>query len=230
MAGGKGRRLLPYTAILPKPLMPIGDIPILEVMFKQLKYYGVTRVTLAVGYLAELIQAYFNTGSKIGLEISYSKEEKNLGTIGPITLINELDDDFLVMNGDILTDLNFRDLFRAHKKNSSLITIASYKKKIDIDLGVLEVNDKLQLEKYIEKPVVNYDVSMGIYAMKKEITEYLPVNDYFDIPNLMWKLIEEGKPPYIYPFDGRWLDIGRKEDYDRAIQEFQKYESDFLPG
>ncbi|MFX0094260.1 MAG: sugar phosphate nucleotidyltransferase, partial [Candidatus Hodarchaeota archaeon] len=137
MAGGKGRRLRPYTAILPKPLMPITDIPILEIILRQLKHYGFNRITLAVGYLAELIQAYLGTGKKWGIEINYSREDINLGTIGPLSLIDDLDQSFLVMNGDVLTDLNYRALFDFHQQSDNLVTIASFTKKVHIDLGVL---------------------------------------------------------------------------------------------
>jgi len=230
MAGGRGRRLHPYTAIFPKPLMPIGDIPILEIMLRQLKYYGVTHVILAVGYLAELIRAYFGNGEKLGLKIRYSKEETNLGTIGPLTLIDDLDDEFLVMNGDILTDMNIRKFFTIHKEMKSIVTIASYQKEVKIDLGVLEINEKNRLEKYTEKPVLDYYVSMGIYAMNREVVEYIPKNKYFDIPRLMGKLLEMEMYPGIYLFNGQWLDIGRKEDYSKALEEFQANISLYLPG
>jgi len=229
MAGGKGRRLRPYTAILPKPLMPIGDIPVLEIIIRQLKFYGVSKVILAVGYLAELLQAYFGDGKRWGLEITYSKEEMNMGTIGPLTLIEDLEDDFFVMNGDILTDLDFKDFFEVHKQNNNLVTIATYKKVVKIDLGVLETDENQKLKKYIEKPILDYQVSMGIYSMKKEILEYIPRNECFDIPDLMWKLLELEKRPNIYLFNGQWLDIGRKEDYDRAVIDFNANISSFLP-
>jgi len=228
MAGGKGRRLRPYTTILPKPLMPIGDIPILEVVIRQLKYYGFTRITFAVGYLAELIQTFFGTGEKWGLEISYSKETKNLGTIGPLSLIEKLDDQFLVMNGDILTDLNYREFYQYHNKSKSLVTIATFRKEVKIDLGVLETDENCFLQKYIEKPTLDYQVSMGIYMMNREILDFIPHNEYLDVPSLMEKLMKAKIPPRAYPFEGRWLDIGRKEDYERAIEEFEAHKTIFL--
>ena len=154
MAGGEGRRLHPYTTILPKPLMPIGNIPILELILRQLKYYGFDQITLAVGYLAELLQAYFGSGERWGIDITYSREKMNLGTIGPLSLINELQDSFLVMNGDILTDLDYKALFDFHQRSDQLVTIASFTKQIQIDLGVLQTEEQNFLIDYVEKPVL----------------------------------------------------------------------------
>ncbi|MFW9994118.1 MAG: sugar phosphate nucleotidyltransferase [Candidatus Odinarchaeota archaeon] len=229
MAGGKGRRLRPYTAILPKPLMPIGDIPILEVILRQLKHYGFEQIIFAVGYLAELLQSYFGPGEKWGVKISYSRERKNLGTIGPLSLIKDLEETFLVMNGDVLTDLDYRALFSAHQRAGRLVTIASYKKEVQIDLGVLDMNDQNLLTDYTEKPVLDYQVSMGVYVMNREVQNYIPSDSYFDVPSLMWKLLEENKSPYIYRFTGHWLDIGRKEDYEKAVEEFESNQAMFLP-
>ncbi|MFX0022566.1 MAG: sugar phosphate nucleotidyltransferase [Candidatus Hermodarchaeota archaeon] len=229
MAGGEGRRLLPYTAILPKPLMPMGEIPILEIILLQLKHYGFKQVILAVGYLAELIQAYFGNGEKFGLDIRYSREKENLGTIGPLSLIDELEEDFLVMNGDILTDLNFREFFGFHKKSGNLITIASFTKEIQIDLGVLKTDNQKLMTDYVEKPILNYQVSMGIYGVNQKILDHIPMNQYFDIPNLMLKLLNLGIKPNIFSHKGRWLDIGRKEDYESALEEFRTNEKIFLP-
>jgi len=228
MAGGKGRRLRPYTTILPKPLMPIGDIPILELILRQLKYHGFQKVTLAVGYLSELLRAYFGNGQKWGIEITYSYEDKNLGTIGPLSLINDLQDTFLVMNGDILTNLNYRKLFEFHQQSEQLITIASFIKQIQIDLGVLSTKHDL-LTDYTEKPILNYQVSMGIYVMNRQILEFISHNKYLDIPSLMRILLDRKKPPKIFQHKGKWLDIGRKEDYENAINEFDSMINEFLP-
>jgi NDP-sugar pyrophosphorylase family protein len=229
MAGGKGRRLRPYTAILPKPLMPMGEIPILEIIVRQLKFYGFKKITLAVGYLAELLQVYFGSGDKWGIEIDYSREESNLGTIGPLTLIEDLDDSFLVMNGDILTDLNFNLLFRYHKQSNRLVTIATYLKQIQIDLGVLEVNSDDSLVNYIEKPNLDYRVSMGVYIMDRNVLQYIPRKQSFDIPDLMLRLLEEKISPKIYLHKGKWLDIGRKEDYENALDVYEQKITEFLP-
>ncbi len=228
MAGGKGRRLRPYTAILPKPLMPVSDLPILEIILRQLKFYGVNKIVLAVGYLSELLKAYFGDGRKWGIDITYSYEDKNLGTIGALTLIDNLEENFFVMNGDILTNINYQELMQTHLSGNSLCTIASYTKKVNIDLGVLETNKNNHLINYIEKPTLDYNVSMGIYAMNKKILEYMTYNEYLDIPQLMLQLIEQKVNPQIYKFSGLWLDIGRKEDYESAVDNFESNKNEFL--
>ena len=228
LAGGKGTRLRPYTTIFPKPLMPIGDYPILEIVIKQLKYYGFNNIVMAVGHLKELFQAFFTDGEKWNVNISYSLEEKPLGTAAPLKLIKSFQDNFLVMNGDVLTNLDFSNFFQYHKNNDALCTIAMYQKSVKIDLGVLKTNENNELYDYIEKPTLNYDVSMGVYAFKKEVLDYIPENEYFDFPNLIKKLLKNNKKVLGYPFGGYWLDIGRPDDYETAIEEFEKYKSEFL--
>ncbi|MBN2788876.1 MAG: NTP transferase domain-containing protein [Candidatus Delongbacteria bacterium] len=228
LAGGKGTRLKPYTTVLPKPLMPIGDYPILEVLLRQLKYFGVTDITMAVGHLKELIQAFFSDGSNWDLNIKYSFENKPLGTAAPLKLISELDDDFLVMNGDVLTDLDFKEFFEYHKSSGALCSIAMYKKPVKIDLGVLDVDNKNKLIGYTEKPTLNYNVSMGVYAFSKKVIEYIPNDQYFDFPELMLKLMEMGQNVQCYPFNGYWLDIGRPDDYDIAIEQFNNNIDKFI--
>jgi NDP-mannose synthase len=230
LAGGKGTRLKPYTTVLPKPLMPIGDMPILEVVLRQLKAAGFLNVTMAVGYLAELLKAFFGNGEKFGLNINYSFEEKPLGTIGPLKLIDNLPETFLTMNGDILTDLKFNDLINFHRKKQAALTIATYKRQVKVDYGVLEVSHSGFLNNYIEKPNLDYLVSMGIYIIQKEVLKYVPKGEYFDLPQLVQKLIQEGEPVASYPFDGYWLDIGRHDDYAVAIEEFEQRRMELLPG
>lgn len=227
LAGGKGRRLAPYTTVLPKPLMPIGDMPILEVILRQLKSAGITQITMAVGYLAELIMAFFGNGERLGLKISYSLEDKPLGTAGPLALIKDLNDTFIVMNGDILTDLDYRNLIQYHKRRGGIATIAAYKRKVKIDFGVIETNDKNLLIDYIEKPSFDYCVSMGIYVFEPEVLEYIPKNQYLDFPDLVKKMLKSEKI-IIYPFTGYWLDIGRPDDYETAIKEFNKNRNCFI--
>ncbi len=228
LAGGKGTRLHPYTVVFPKPLMPVGDYPILEILIRQLKHYGVTDVTMAVGHLKELIQVFFNDGKNWGLSIDYSFEDKPLGTAAPLKLVDNLHDDFLVMNGDVLSNINFNEFFEFHKKNDAACTIAMYKKKVSINLGVLKTNENNELYDYIEKPDLFYDVSMGIYAFKKEILHHIPDNEYFDFPQLVKKLISEKQKVIGYKFDGYWLDIGTPDDYGKAIEEFNEFSSEFL--
>ncbi len=228
LAGGKGTRLKPYTTIFPKPLMPIGDMPILEIVIRQLKYYGVKDIILAVGYLSELIKAYFGNGDKLGVTIEYSYEDKPLGTAAPLSLIKNLEQDFLVMNGDILCDINFNEFIEFHKKSENLCTISAFKKAVKIDLGVLETNEKGYVINYLEKPVLHYNVSMGIYAFKKETISSIPQNKYFDFPDLIKTLILNKKNVMTYSFEGYWLDIGRKDDYEIALDEFQNHMQKFL--
>ena len=228
LAGGKGTRLRPYTTAFPKPLMPIGDHPILEVVVKQLRYYGFSNIVIAVGHLKELIQAFLNNGEKWGVDISYSVEDKPLGTAAPLKLIKDLQDDFLVMNGDVLTNLAFDNFYQYHKDNDALCTIAMFKKPVNIDLGVLKTNEDNRLYDYIEKPILNYNVSMGVYAFKKEVLNYIPENEYLDFPNLIKELLRNNEEVLGYPFNGYWLDIGRPEDYELATDEFEKHKSEFL--
>lgn len=228
LAGGKGTRLRPYTTVFPKPLMPIGDYPILEVVIRQLKYYGFNNIIIAVGHLKELIQAFLNNGQKWGVNISYSVEDEPLGTAGPVRLVKDLQNDFLVMNGDVLTNLEFDKFYKYHKDNNSICTIAMYKKPVKIDLGVLKIEEGNRLYDYIEKPVINYSVSMGVYAFKKDALKYIPENGYFDFPDLIKGMLKNNEKVLGFPFNGYWLDIGRPEDYELAIEEFEIHKPEFL--
>ena len=223
LAGGLGTRLKPYTTVFPKPLMPIGESPILEIIIKQLKAKGFNDITLAVGHLSELIMAFFNNGSKYGLKIEYSKEEKKLGTAGGLGLLkNKLEDDFLVMNGDVLTGLDFSEFLEFHKKTGSIATIALNRRHVDIDFGVVELDENRTLIGYIEKPKIDYLVSMGVYAFNESILEYIPSHEYLDIPDLMKRLLSEGEKVNGFIHDGYWLDIGRPDDYIKANEDIQK--------
>ena len=230
LCGGKGTRLRPYTTVLPKPLMPIGDMPILEVVMRQLKHAGATRVTIAVGYLAELLQAFFGNGDRFNLSIDYSMEEEPLGTVGPLTLIPDLDETFIMMNGDVLTDLDYEDLIAHHKNSGAVATIATYERKVKIDFGVIETDEKGLLNDYIEKPEFDYRVSMGVYVFEPEVLKYLKKGARLDFPDLVKILMADNRPVISYPFAGYWLDMGRPDDYERAIDEFEARRSDFLPG
>jgi NDP-mannose synthase len=229
LAGGKGRRLLPYTTVLPKPLMPIGDYAILEVILRQLKHAGFKKVTISTGYLHELIFAYINSNKTLGLKITYAHEDTPLGTIGPLRLIKKLDDNFLVMNGDILTDLDYSALIEAHKKQKAIATVATYQRDTYIDFGVLEKNKDNRIIAFREKPTYHFDVSMGVYVFSKKILDYVPENMPFGFDQLMYALTENKAPVLSYPHDGYWLDIGRPDDYARSIEEFDKYKDRFLP-
>lgn len=228
LAGGKGTRLAPYTVVFPKPLMPLGDIPILEVVVRQLRRYGFDEVTMAVGYLAELIRAYFGDGSRFGVRIRYSKEETPLGTAGPLALIPGLDEPFLVMNGDVLTTLDFGALYRYHCQSDSIATIAMHKRSVKIDLGVIESDESNRIVGYIEKPTYNYKVSMGVYIFDPRVLGHIPSGERLDFPDLVLQLLASGERVLGYPYDGYWLDIGRSDDYAKAVEEFEQLRSRFL--
>jgi NDP-sugar pyrophosphorylase family protein len=221
LAGGKGTRLAPYTKILPKPLMPIGDMPILEILLRQLARCGVDEVILTVGHLAHLLCAFFQGGERYGLKINYSYEEKPLGTAGPLSLLGGLDDTFLVTNGDVLTTLDIKQLIEFHHAHHGIATIASHARKVRIDLGVIQTNSQHEIIGYLEKPCYDYCVSMGIYIFEPAILKYIGFNQYLDLPDLVLKLIEAGERVMSYPFDGYWMDLGRVEDYEQAVAEFE---------
>ena len=203
-------------------------MPILEVVLKQLKYHGFTDIVLAVNHLAELLMAFFGDGSKLGLNIIYSIEDKPLGTAGPLKLVPHLEDNFLVMNGDLLTTINYRDFTDFHIKNNSIVSIATYRKEVKIDLGVLKMEGNT-FQDYIEKPIYNFDVSTGVYAFNKKVLEYFPDHtDYFDIPNLILKLNDNNQTVKCFRDNYYWLDIGRVEDYETAVSIFEDRKNEFL--
>jgi NDP-mannose synthase len=229
LAGGKGTRLAPYTTILPKPLVPIGDMPILEILLRQMKQAGIDHVILTVGHLAELLQAFFQQGQRYGLRIDYSFENQPLGTAGPLSLVaDQLDETFLVTNGDVLTTLNLCDLVDAHRQSGAIATIASHARHVKIDLGVLQFNGSDELTNYIEKPTYDFFVSMGIYVFEPRVLQYIPYNQYLDFPDLVLKLIKLKERVAGYRFEGYWQDLGRIEDYEQAIQEFERMRTQIL--
>lgn len=230
LAGGKGKRLAPYTTVFPKPLMPIGDMPILEVVLRQLKHHGCNDITLAVGHLPELLMAFFGDGSKWGMTIRYSREEQPLGTAGPLALIAGLDETFLVMNGDVLCDIDYSELVASHKRQGAMATVASYVRTVRIDFGVLETDADHFIKEYCEKPSFTYQVSMGIYVFEPEVLQYIEPGRYLDFPDLVKLLISKGHKVAAHPFSGYWLDIGRPDDYERAVNEFEQQKHLFLPG
>jgi NDP-mannose synthase len=229
LAGGKGTRLWPYTRVIPKPLMPIGDMPILEVLLYQVKRAGVDEVILTVGHMAELLRAFFQNGERLGTVIRYSYEEVPLGTAGPLKLITGLDNTFLVLNGDVLTTLDFADLLRFHNESQAMVTIAMHCRSVKIDLGVLQLDGDHRVTGYIEKPTYDLNVSMGVYVFEPAALDYIPSDQYFDFPNLILRLIENNKKVVGYPFDGYWQDLGRSDDYEQAVQDFEQMRSQFLP-
>jgi len=229
LAGGKGRRLFPYTTVFPKPLMPIGDYPIIEVILRQLQHYGFKRITICTGYLHELIHAYLDNNKDLNLKITYTHETEPLGTVGPLRLIDHLDKNFLVMNGDILTDLDYHALFKAHVKHDAIATVATYQRDTNIDFGVLEKNRENKIVGFREKPTYHFDVSMGVYIFSNKILDWIPEGKPFGFDTLMYNLIEKKEAVYSFPHDGYWLDIGRPDDYSRSIEEFELYKKRLIP-
>ena len=229
LAGGRGTRLAPYTKILPKPLMPIGDMPILEILLRQIKRSGINEVILTVGHLSELMRAFFQEGDRLGIQIKYSYEDNPLGTAGPLSLVKDsLTSTFLITNGDILTDLDFNALIEYHKLSGAAATIAMHTRQVKIDLGVLEFNGKYELTGYIEKPTYHFNVSMGIYVFEPSVLEYIPNGEHLDFPDLVLKLIERGECVVGYPFGGYWQDLGSPGDYEQAVQDFEKIKKQIL--
>ena len=211
LAGGKGTRLRPFTKVFPKPMMPIGKYVILEIVIKQLRFYGFKHITITVNNQAKLIKAFFGNGSKFNTHIDYA-----------------LPKNILVLNGDVLTDLNFHKFHAHHIKNNNLFTISSYKRMELIDYGLLETNKKNSLIKFIEKPKKTYKMSMGVYMLKKDILKYIPNEKHFGFDNLMYKLLKLKKRINVEPHNGYWLDIGRPNDYILATEQFKKMKKKLL--
>lgn len=221
LAGGKGTRLRPYTTLIPKPLVPLGGkYSILEILIMQLVRSGFTHITLAVNHLSHLIMAYFGDGSRLGVKLDYSLEEGELSTIGPLTLIDDLPENFLVMNGDILCNLDYRAFFDAHVQAGSRISVSAYQRQVKIDFGVLRYDKAGHLTEFQEKPVLDFDVSMGIYCINRSVVEALPRGVAYGFDNLMADGLANGQIIHIRPFSGYWLDIGRPDDYEYADEHF----------
>ena len=227
LAGGKGTRLRPYTLVLPKPLMPIGEFPILEVVIKQLVSVGFTHITLAVNHQAEIIQAFFGDGKKWKVKIDYSLEDNPLGTMGPLKLIKDLPYNFLVMNGDVLTDLNYRDFYETHIKHGELFTVSSYDREQLVDFGVLETTNAY-LVGLREKPRMRFEVSMGVYMMSRKALDFIPADEEYGFDQLMQDLVAANQKVVVRKFNGYWLDIGRQDDYAQAIDEFDSMRARFI--
>ncbi|MEU6552269.1 sugar phosphate nucleotidyltransferase [Streptomyces sp. NPDC046915] len=231
LAGGKGVRLRPYTTALPKPLVPIGDQhAILEIVLRQLSTAGFTHCTIAIGHLGEIIRAYVGDGSRWGMAVDYATEDSPLGTMGPLlTLRDRLPETFLVMNGDVLTDLDYADVLRTHRDAGAPLTIATYARRVHIDFGVLTTDDG-KVVAFTEKPSVDYRVSMGVYGLSRATLEDYTPGLPLGFDELVLDLLARQQPPYAYEFDGYWLDIGRPDDYDRANAEFTIRKSHLLKG
>ena len=228
LAGGRGTRLKPFTIALPKPLVPIGDKPILEIIVRQLASFGFDHLTLAVNHQADIIRAYFGDGAKFGVRIDYSLETLPLSTMGPLRLIDDLPESFLVMNGDVLTDLDYGSLLERHEREGNLLSISAAKREQLIDFGVLKVEENGKLVGFQEKPRSLYLVSMGVYALSNRIMRYIPEGKPYGFDHLVLDLLEAKEAVKVYPYTGYWLDIGRPDDYERAVEDFSNAGIRFL--
>ena len=230
LAGGRGTRLAPYTYVLPKPMMPVGETAILEILLRQMKRAGINHVVLTVGHLAGLMQAFFQDGQQFDLDITYSFEPTPLGTAGPLALVPNLDKTFLVSNGDVLTLLDINDFFNFHHQQGGICTIAMHERQVKIDLGVIERNhEDHRVTNYIEKPTLDYSVSMGLYIFEPSVLNYISKGEYLDFPDLVHKLLDAGEKVVGYPYNGYWMDLGNPEDYTQANRDFESMRSQFLP-
>ncbi|HUA70471.1 MAG TPA: sugar phosphate nucleotidyltransferase [Solirubrobacteraceae bacterium] len=232
LAGGLGTRLRPYTTVLPKPLMPVGDRPILDIVVRQLARAQFDRITIATGYLAELIEAFFGDGSRYGIPIDYFREDEPLGTVGALSVIDGLDHDFLVMNGDILTDIDYAELLEHHREGGHSATIAAHQRDVQVSLGVMrfeQETDPTLVTGYIEKPTLSYVVSMGVYCFAPRVRAHIPQGGHLDFPDLVLRLIAAGETVRAWHSEDHWLDIGRHDDYEQAQDEFNQLRHLFLP-
>ena len=230
LAGGKGTRLRPYTVVLPKPLMPIGDYPILEIIVRQLAFSGFDHITMTVNHQAEIIKAFFGDGSKWNIHIDYSLEDRPLSTMGPLKLIRDLPENFLVMNGDVLTDLDFDWFYNFHTLGKQIFSISAFERIEVSEFGVLNVDPSNMLTGFTEKPKNYYTVSMGVYMVSRRILEYIPENIAYGFDRLMLDLLSDKQMVSVHRHHSYWLDIGRPDDYMQAIEEFDKNKDKFLPG
>jgi NDP-mannose synthase len=230
MAGGKGTRLLPYSALFPKPLMPVGDMPILELLLRRLRDAGIEEAILAVNHLRHLIEAFFGDGSRFGLKISYSVEDKPLGTAGPMSLVlDRLGENFLLTNGDLLTNLDLKRMIDAHLTRRAAATIGTYAREMRSEFGLLEVDDKMVMTGYREKPIDNQLISMGVYVLRtEEVRKHVVTGQYLDMPDLVRALAKSGEQVYCHKDDCFWLDIGRPEDFALAQEMFERDSTVFL--
>lgn len=221
LAGGRGRRLAPFTVAFPKPLVPVGDRAVIEVLLHQLARAGFDDITLSVDHLAELIMAYVEGHPRLRQLASFRfvRDERPGGTAGPLARIDGLDETFLVCNGDLLTGLDFTDLMAQHRARESALTIAVHRKPVKLQLGVLDIDDELSVRRYTEKPEMHFDVSMGVYVYEPQVLRYISPGEYLDFPDLVRRLIDAGERVSAYRTDAYWLDIGNPDDYARAQED-----------
>ena len=221
LAGGRGTRLAPYTSILPKPLMPVGEQSILEIVVEQLEEVGLVDIQFSVGYLAHLVEAVFDNRANGHVKITYVREHEALGTAAPLRLVEGLDSTFIVMNGDVLTTLDYRELVEYHRAQGNVLTIATHKRSIKIDYGMMHLDVMSRVRGFEEKPEIVSPVSMGIYVMEPAVLDHIPSGQYFDFPDLVRSLLAAEEQVGAYMHDGLWFDIGRQEDYERAVEAWE---------
>lgn len=220
LAGGRGTRLAPLTTVLPKPLIPIGDETVLEILIRRLAICGMREITMAVGHLASLLMAYFGDGERFGVSIDYSVEDEPLGTAGPLRLVENLDSSFVVLNGDLLTDLDFREMIAFHESSGAVATVGTFHRTHQVDFGVIRQDATGRIESYVEKPEHEYLVSIGAYVFDPAVLEFLDRGPR-DLPDLVTALIAEGQEVMGYQHPGYWIDIGRHDDYALAVEEYE---------
>lgn len=227
LAGGRGRRLAPYTTVFPKPLMPIGDMPVLEILLRRLCAAGFTRVHLAVGHLAELIEAYFGDGSRFGVELLYWREDQPLGTAGPLAMIESDALRYLVLNGDLFTTIDFGEVVAAHERAGAIASIAVRRREVATEFGVVHIEHGA-VKSFEEKPVLAYDVSMGIYVFERTVLRWIERDTPLDFPVLLDRLLQAGERVAVHRSEDFWLDIGRPEDYEHALDSWDEMRAQML--
>lgn len=230
MAGGRGRRLAPLTTVLPKPLMPLIDRPIIDVILRQLVAAGVEEVTVSVGHLGGLIESWINHDSNYGIPVHFLYEAEPLGTAGALGNLDRPHGTFLAMNGDILTTLSFGELVRVHTDSGAIATVAVKDRSVAVEYGVVHTDNAGHIQRLEEKPTLRYTISMGIYAFEPRIVELIGAGERVDFPDLLLRAIEAGETVATYPFEGHWRDIGNRDDYEAAITEFGEDPERFLPA
>ena len=216
-AGGKGTRLRPYTLVLPKPMMPVGELPVIELLIRWLRRNGIRESIVTTGYLGHLLRVFCGDGSRWDMDIVYTEEPAPLGTVGALDLLrDQLDETFLVVNGDLVTDLSLRSLLHFHRGHGGPLTVGTVKKEVHVDMGVLDLDDHARLVEFREKPTLSYQVNMGLYCMEPSVLDLIPGGIPFGFDDLVFQMLDQGLPVHAYHHDGEWLDIGRPEDFQRA--------------
>lgn len=228
LAGGKGTRLKPYTAVIPKPLMPVGEYPICEVIIRQLEAAGLKNIVISTGHLAGLIEAYFGDGRKWGVDIKYVTEYKPLGTAGAMKLVKSMDNDCLIINGDVLTDLNFQELIKYHKSRKAMATITIKERVVKTDFGVIEVDKNDDLADYIEKPEHKSFVSIGVYVLNKKSLDFITDDENIGMPDLVLRMKAAAQKISCFKTKALWLDLGRLDDFEASQEVFEKHKKKFL--